>query len=150
MPYVRRPEREQFRAELEIHIENLKILISHTAAQSRDHNDLQTTGAHLFAALKTMDRHVSTEIEAARESDNSSAERVRLITATLAAAGALQEAIACVDLLSLRIDVVPSWSDFRELSDRLARADAAFRIVATHTAPTGCGRALQRGSAGSD
>ena len=133
MHYVRRPEREQFRDELENHIENLKVLISHTAAQSRDHNDLRTTGAHLFAALKTLDRHGSTEIEAARETDDSSAECARLITATLVAAGAMQEAMACVDLLSLRVDVVPSWSDFRELSDRLARADAAFRMVAAHT-----------------
>ena len=132
MHYVRMRERKQFRAELENHIENLKVIISHTAAQSRAHSDLQTTGTHLFAALKTLDRHGSIEVETTRDLDDLSAEYAGLITATLAAASAMQEAMACIDLLSLRIEVVPSWVDFHGLSERLARADTAFRIVAAH------------------
>ena len=50
----------------------------------------------------------------------------------------MQEAIECVDLLSLRIDVVPSWSESQRLSDRLARAEAAYRMVAAHTVEAKC------------
>ena len=57
-------------------------------------------------------------------------ELAALDAAAFDAAANLQEAIACVGLMRLRTGVMPAPSDLKALADRLARADAAFRIVA--------------------
>ena len=56
-------------------------------------------------------------------------ESAALDTATFDVAVNLQEAMACVGLMRLRTGVMPSPSDFKDLADRLARAEA-FRLVA--------------------
>jgi hypothetical protein len=123
MRLVPTSERESTRAKLEIEIERLRVLISGTAA---DIPDLETTGAYVSAALKTLDRR-----ERAEPNETESAWGLAALdAATLQAAITLQEAIACVGLMRVRTVVMPVQSDFRDLSDRLAQADAAFRIIA--------------------
>ena len=137
MRLVPMPERD--RAKLEHQIDNLKVLVSRSGANSRD---LQTTGEHVPAALETLDPHGRIEVE--REAVpvvrcaewTSLAEWAALDAAILQAATALQEAIASVDLMRLRAGATPCLSDLQDLADRLACADAAFRIVAVGTLKT--------------
>jgi hypothetical protein len=126
MRFVPMPERERARAELEIQIENLRTLVSRFVADNRD---LETTGGHLSDAMNALDEHEPTD----REAGVSRADWASLSAATLRTAAAMQGAIACVDLMHLRAGARPRRSDLRDLADRLARADAAFRIVASDT-----------------
>jgi hypothetical protein len=131
MRFVPIPERESFRARLEHQVDNLKVLVRRTGANSRD---LETTGEHVSAALEALDRNGRMEVErgpvpVVRCAEwTSLAEWAALDAATLQAATALQEAIASVDLMRLHA-CVPSRSDLQALAGRLARADAAFRMV---------------------
>ena len=77
-----------------------------------------------------LDRREQTDREAVCDGGVPQAEWSSLSAATLGAAAALQEAIAFVDFMRLRTGAGPSPSDLQALADRLARADAAFRIVA--------------------
>ena len=124
--------RESFRARLEHQIDDLKVLVRRMGPNSRD---LETTGEHVSAALEALDRNGRMEVERGpvpivRCAEwTSLAEWAALDAATLQAATALQEAIASVDLMRLHAGV-PSGSDLQGLAGRLARADAAFRLVA--------------------
>ena len=60
-------DHEKVRLELEQHIETAKILINRASAQGRDPRDLQTEGAHPFAALNTLDRRTPIAAEAAAD-----------------------------------------------------------------------------------
>jgi hypothetical protein len=130
MRFVPMPERERARAELEIQIENLRALVGRMVANNCD---LATTGAHISAPMNTLDRHEDADREPVREGGVSRADWASLSAATLRAAAAMQEAIASVDLMRLHAGVAPSRSDLQDLADRLAWADAAFRIVAFDT-----------------
>ena len=126
MRFVPNSTRESARAKIEHQIDRLKMLISRTAA---DNGDLQTTGAHLSAALETLNRQGRIEAGSAGV-PVPCAEWAALDAATLRAATALQEAMASVDLMRIHAGAVPSRPEFQHLADRLARADAAFRMVA--------------------
>lgn len=124
MRFVPMPERERARAKLEIQIENLRALVGRMVANNCD---LETTGAHISAEMNTLDRHEHAD----REAIVPGAERAVFGETLLGAAAAMQEAIASVDLMRLHAGVAPCRSDLQDLADRLARADAAFRIVAS-------------------
>lgn len=124
MRFVPMPERERARAELEIQIENLRALVGRMVANNCD---LETTGAHISAEMNTLDRREHAD----REAIVPGAERAVFGETLLGAAAAMQEAIASVDLMRLHAGVAPCRSDLQDLADRLARADAAFRIVAS-------------------
>jgi hypothetical protein len=132
MRFVPIPGRESFRARLEHQIDNLKVLVRSMGTNSRD---LETTGEHVSAALETLDRDGRIEVERGAVPVvrcvewTSLAEWAALDAAALDAATALQEAIASVDLMRLHAGVA-SRSDLQGLAGRLARADAAFRLVA--------------------
>ena len=131
MRFVPVPERERSRARLEHQIDDLKVLVRRMGANSRD---LETTGEYISAALEALNRNGRMEVErgpvpVVRCAEwTSLAEWAALDAATLQAATALQEAIASVDLMRLHAGV-PSRSDLQGLAGRLARADAAFRMV---------------------
>ena len=127
MRFVPIPERERSRAKLAHQIDKLKVLLSRTDVGNRD---LETTGAHVSAAIKTLDQHRRIEVEMTQVPVVHGAEEAALDAATIGAATALQEAMASVDLMRLRAGVMTSQSEFRDLAHRLALADAAFRIVA--------------------
>ena len=127
MRFVPMPERERSRAKLAHQIDNLKVLVSRTGA---DNGELEMTGPHVSAAIKTLNRHQRIEVEMAQGPVVQGAEPAALDAATLGAATALLEAIASVHLMRLRTGVMPSQSEFRDLAHRLALADAAFRVVA--------------------
>ena len=128
MRFVPVPARESFRARLEHQIDNLKVLVRRTGANSRD---LETTGEQVSATLETLDQDGRIEVERGADPVVRCAEwtLAALDAATLDAATALQEAMASVDLMRLHAGV-PSGSDLQGLAGRLARADAAFRLVA--------------------
>ena len=126
MRFVPNSTRENARAEIEDQIDSLKMLINRTAA---DNGDLKTTGVHLSAALKTLNRQGRIEAGSAGV-PVPCAEWAALDAATVRAATALQEAMASVDLMRIHAGAVPSRPEFQHLADRLAQADAAFRMVA--------------------
>jgi hypothetical protein len=128
--------RQQFRGGLEQHVETVKILIEQARAQGRNPRDLQTVGAHLFAALKTMDHRGPVEAESVRITGDPNAAASTLITAVFAAAGVMQEAIATTEILSLKDEAFALRPDLVELAGRLAAVDHAFRIVADATVKT--------------
>ena len=132
MRFVPIPGRESFRARLEHQIDNLKLFVGRAGANSCD---LETTGEQVSATLETLDQDERIEVErgavpVVRCAEwTSLAEWAALDAATLDAATALQEAIASVDLMRLHTGVL-SRSDLQAFAGRLARADAAFRLVA--------------------
>ena len=139
MRFVPIPER--YRVKLEHQIDNLKVLVSRSGANSRN---LPTTGEHVPAALETFHQQDRMEAERRCVPVVPCAKRAALDAATLQTATALQEAIASVDLMRLRTGVVSSRSDLQDLASRLARADAAFRTVVFRSrllsGPSSCGR----------
>ena len=139
MRFVPIPER--YRAKLEHQIDNLKVLVSRSGVNSRN---VQTTGEHVSSALQTLHRQGRMEGERRCVAVVPCAEWAALDAATLEAATALQEAIASVNLMRLRTGVVSPRSDLQDLANRLARADAAFRVVVFRSRllalPSSCGR----------
>ena len=127
-------EREHCRAKLEVQIENLRVLVGRTEASS---GDLEHIGGHLSAALLSLNQRERIEVQVVQLPTASDAEWPSLDAATLAGAGALQEATASVDLMRLRSGVVPSQAELLDLGHRLALADAAFRIVAVSARRSG-------------
>ena len=127
MRFVPGSERERSRATLEDQIESLGVLVS---SAGTNNSELQRAGAHISAALEILGRHGRIEADTMQVPVIQGAEWAALDSAMLAAATALQEAIASVDLMLLRTSVMPSQSEFRNLAHRLAEADAAFRYVA--------------------
>ena len=120
-------ERERCRAKIEVQIEKLKTLVNHAAASS---GDLDRIGGYLSAALATLVQRERIEVEAPQLPAVQDAEAAVLNEATLVAAGALQEAMASVHLMRLRADIAPFQPELRDLSRRLALAEAAFGVVA--------------------
>ena len=118
---------ERCRAKIEVQIENLRVLVGCAEDGS---GDLERIGGHLSAALGTLAGRERIEVRAPQAPAVPDAEWAALNEATLVAAGALQEAMASVQLMGLRTDIAPSQPELRALRHRLALAEAAFGVVA--------------------
>jgi hypothetical protein len=123
-------DREKFRLELEQHIETAKNLINSASAQGRDARDLQKVGAHLLAALKSLNRHGPIEAEAVAVPTDPPRQDSATVTAVLTVMGAMQEAIAVAELLILKIETGTVRPELVDLVARLRAVDTSMRILA--------------------
>ena len=124
-----RPARDCFRDELQHSIVTIQALVNEAHGKGRDCRDLLTVIAHLHAALRTVDYYGPVEAEAVVVPADPRAAASAIVTAVLTATGAMQEAIAATELVTLKIEAVALRPELVKLVERLRGVDVALRVV---------------------